>query len=117
MLFIHKDLGNRKVHVSKPSERRESGKIFAYTTYMSSILSIIYLSMYVYMCVYTKFINSHICCVFIYKHCVNLSSLLPIYKLLPLTVRNLIPVILREFIHFPSLNIESSFRIANKDHH
>lgn len=67
------------------------------------------------MCVSIHKIHKFISAMCLYTNCVNLSLLL--HKSPSLTVRNLIPVIHSEWIHFMSLNIESSFRVVNKDHH
>lgn len=69
------------------------------------------------MCVSIHKIHKFISAMCLYTNCVNLSLLLHIYQSPSLTVRNLIPVIHSEWIHFMSLNRESSFRVVNKDHH
>ena len=105
--------------MSQPSEERGPGNIFVYIISIFIIVVIKYLSTYVYtyMCVSIHKIHKFIFAICLYTNCVNLSHLLHIYKSPFMTVRNVIPVIHSEWIHFTSLNIESSFRVVNKDHH
>ena len=106
--------------MSQPSEKRgpENIFIYIYKTSIFIIVAIKYLSTYIYIhvCVSIHKIHKFIFAMCLYTNCVNLSHLLHIYKSPSLTVRNLIPIMHSQWIHFTSLNIESSFRVVNKDH-